>query len=763
MEHATKPALVPCLGILLGTAAGHGLGLDSSVPPLAPAALLASALALGGPSARFVIPFALALWQAALQPPRAEEIAERIDSHLPVTVVGRVDSHPRWDGDEIRCLVRVTGLGQKETMRATRFELWLSAGSLPESVERGSRIRARGYLRRSTGAWNVPATKEGSWRLRLKSEALLTPVSQPGAIARTANRWRRALERRLEATDGRSKPERALARALVLGDRGDLPLAWQQVLRRHGLGHLLAVSGLHLGLVALAVLLLASPLPPLLRYGLVLLALAGYTGILGPRPSVLRAGCMGALGCLALGLQRKPQALNALCCGVAALVGLDPDALFDLGLQLSAAATAGILLLGPALEDRWQRIPGVLRRPLAATVAAQVCVLPWTWPLEAGIHPAAPLGNLVAVSWLLGALLSAWGFLLAPSAWPGLTALALRLLEIHAGWIEALEKLPAHRLYFWPWHLSSGLVILLVSGGLLFLGSRSRIRWGWLMATLVLLLVSRPPSAGVELRLLDVGQGDAIVLRDGRRAVLVDGGGWPDGDLGGKVLVPALAGAGIDRLEAVVMTHADRDHCGGLVDVVRYLEVGQVWMSVGWLHAADCAARLAAVPGPELRLVGPGDRLRVGRWGVEILSPGPGGSRRGNDDSLVLLASAFGRRVLLTGDLEAPGERRLLLHRGPGLRADVLKVAHHGSRTSTSETWLRAVRPRWALVSAGRRNPYGHPAPAVLERLEERGARVLRTDLSGQIVLRFGRGGEMALSLPSDHPPENSRARAARR
>ena len=762
MEAATKPALFPCLGILIGTGVGHGLGLDGTVPPTAAAALLAAALALGGPAARFLIPFTFALWQTALLPPGAEEVAELFDSGLPVTVVGRVESHPRWDGDEIRCLVRVTGLGQKGPMHAARFEVWLSARSFPEPVERGVRIRARGYLRRSTGAWNVPATEEGSWRLRLKSEVLLAPLSRPGALTRMTNRWRRALELRLERTGDDAKPARALARALVLGDRSDLPLAWQQVLRRHGLGHLLAVSGLHLGLVAMAMLVLASPLPPPLRFGLVLVALAGYTGVLGPRPSVLRAGCMGALGCLALGLQRKPQALNALCCGIAVLVGLDPDALFDLGLQLSASATAGILLLAPVLEARWGRIPLSLRRPLAATVAAQVCVLPWTWPLEAGIHPAAPVVNLAAVPWLLGALLSAWVFLLVPRDWSGVADPALRALGLHVVGIEALVRLPAHRSYFWPWHLSTGMAIAVTACGLSFLWSRSRVRWAGLVVLGGLVLAGRPPAAGVELRMLDVGQGDAIVLRDGDRAVLVDGGGWPDGDLGGRVLVPALAGAGIDRLEAVVMTHGDRDHCGGLVDVVRYVEVDRVRMSAGWLHAG-CAARLVAVPGPELRFVAPGERWRVGRWEIESLGPDHSGSRRGNDDSLVLLASAFGRRVLLTGDLEATGERRLLRGPGPDLAADVLKVAHHGSRTSTTEAWLRAVRPRWALVSAGRRNPYGHPARAVLERLEKHGARVLRTDLSGQVVLRFSSGGEMAVSLSEDHPPENPLARDARR
>jgi len=247
--------------------------------------------------------------------------------------------------------------------------------------------------------------------------------------------------------------------------------------------------------------------------------------------------------------------------------------------------------------------------------------------------------------------------------------------------------------------------------------------------------------------MLDVGQGDAILLRDGGHAVLVDGGGWRKGDLGGRVLLPALLAEGVRRLDAVVMTHPDSDHCQGLVDVASYLAVAQVWIAPGWPRTG-CAGELLALPGVTVREVSAGARGRVGRWRLAALAPAAGEGLSENDRSLVLAAQAFGRRALLTGDLEKVGELHLLdLPRGE-LRADVLKVGHHGSRSSSTGPFLDAVAPRLALVSVGLRNPYYHPSPEVLERLADRGARTLRTDRTGEIRLRFAPGGRIRVELP---------------
>jgi competence protein ComEC len=271
------------------------------------------------------------------------------------------------------------------------------------------------------------------------------------------------------------------------------------------------------------------------------------------------------------------------------------------------------------------------------------------------------------------------------------------------------------------------------------------------------LLVTFGPAARPvvpELVMLDVGQGDALLLRHRGRAVLVDGGGWLGADFGGRVLLPALAAQGVRRLDAVVMTHPDRDHCGGLVEIADYLPVQQVWTGPGW-EREGCAGELLAVPGPTHRLLATGDRLQAGAWRLQVLAAGGGEDASTNDRSLVLAAEAAGRRVLLTGDISREVEARLVRSQAGSLDADVLKVAHHGSKSSSSASFLVAAAPRLALISAGLHNRYHHPAEEVLERLRRHRLVVVRTDLHGRVRVRLAPGRPLALDWPGGAAQHN--------
>jgi competence protein ComEC len=247
--------------------------------------------------------------------------------------------------------------------------------------------------------------------------------------------------------------------------------------------------------------------------------------------------------------------------------------------------------------------------------------------------------------------------------------------------------------------------------------------------------------------MVDVGQGDALLIRDGARALLVDGGGWSEGDFGGRVLVPALAAEGVRRLEALVLTHPDRDHCAGLLDLVDYLPAEELWVAPRTAESA-CGRALLLRPGPRLRVLWRGERASLGRWRFHALHPPAAGGGEDNDRSLVLLGTAAGRRVLLTGDIEAGAERLLVAEQPEALRADVLKVAHHGSKSSTTAAFLAAVQPRLGLISSGLHNPYGHPHPQVVARLAEHGIPALRTAGAGMVVVRFPPGGGLRVELP---------------
>ncbi|HUF78553.1 MAG TPA: ComEC/Rec2 family competence protein [Thermoanaerobaculia bacterium] len=811
MSWASVPALPAAAALLAGTR----LGLEADFAPsglLVALALLG--LALGRWTGWILVALALGLLNGSLRgaPPILP------DPDRPVTALLETTGHWRRLGDVRSAAVTTIGIEQGGRVWPRPLEAYLNLPDGDEPPPFGARLRVRGYLSRPAVLGNPPLRSPGPWRLRVKSSRLMAVEAGPGVVERLAGSLRRRVERGYEAVlEGsladrasgddaagsgadRTLPGRGLglpfARALLLGDSSEVPPRVVRGLRRLGLAHLLAVSGLHVGLAAALALLLARSLPRVPRLLVGLLAVALYLLLVGPRPSLLRASVMVTLAVAALLLERPPSALNALGVAAAGIVLHRPEAVVDLGFQLSAGATAGLLLLAPRLtrswswtSDRepsgrrsgraWARLPGLLREPLAVSAGAQLGTLPWALPAFCLVVPVAPLVNLVAVPWA-GLLLAAAGL------WTGLAAVApgaaapllggLDLLAAPFAWPAGLPAAPWLSLPLAPGHLEATLLAAAAFAALL------RPRLGLPVLAMGLLWAAVPVSMAelrqggpVEAVFVDVGQGDAILLRDGTASLLVDGGGWPAGDLGGRVLLPALARRGVRSLDRVLLTHPDQDHCGGLVEVASYLAVGEVLTGPGPpAGSADpgsrsalplaapggCDAELRTVPGVRHRPVAAGDRLEVGRWRLRVLHPPPtgaaGASAGDNDASVVVLAEVFGRRLLLTGDIEAAAERRLLAAGAaaggdtgpPDLACDFLKVAHHGSRSSSTDRFLAAASPRLALISAGARNPYGHPAAEILARLRRHGSRVLRTDRDGMIVLSFHPDGRWAIDLP---------------
>ena len=210
---------------------------------------------------------------------------------------------------------------------------------------------------------------------------------------------------------------------------------------------------------------------------------------------------------------------------------------------------------------------------------------------------------------------------------------------------------------------------------------------------------------------------------------------------------------GVRRLEAVILSHPDLDHCGGLAQITAFFPVDEVWSAPGW-SPRGCIPELYCLPGVRIRALWAGEEMRVGRWALRVLNPEPGARRGVNDRSLVLLATFEEHSFLLTGDIEESTERRLLRTYPEALRdVDVLKVAHHGSRTSSIEEWLDHTQPSLALVSAGIDNLYGHPSLEVMKRLEERRVLTLRTDQQGLVRLEIGETGALRISLPGSPKP----------
>ena len=647
--------------------------------------------------------------------------------------------------------VRVHAVEQAGRRVAGPDRAWLRLrGARPPPPER--ELRVRGYFSRRQSYLNLNVAEPGEWGLNVKSALLLKGTGgTPGRLQVVLLQWRERLLARVRSTD---RPGAILAQALVLGDARRVPPAWKTGLRRAGLSHLLAVSGLHVGLILGGFWWLLGGRSSWLTAlgGVAILVLYGC--LVGPRPSLLRAALMALFVILALVLERPPQALNALCAALIVILFFDPQAVRDLGFQLSFLATAGILLYAPRLLKSWRPRgaggpAGSVVAGLAVTVAAQLATLPITAVRIGLLAPFAPVLNLLFVpvtALALGVALP-WVLLVAGGSIPvvGIVAepagnLLLGLLDVLALPFAWLALLPPGAWLALPVSIDVGAAfILTIWLGFLLSGLR---RAAYALA-LVLLCGPASPDPEPRIVMLDVGQGEAVLLRGGGRGpvILVDGGGFRQGNFAEAALLQALAAEGVRRIDLAVLSHGDTDHCQGLLDLTRYLRVDRLWAAAVEIQDGCGRALAERLPG-RVESVRRGDRETVGVWRLEVLHPAPDPGVHGNSASLVIRACTGGACVLLTGDLDLAGERELLdwtRDRARPLRSQVLKVGHHGSRTSTGSAFLRAVAPRFALVSAGRQNAYGHPSPDVVARIEARGARVLRTDRSGRIEIRFRR------------------------
>lgn len=738
-------------------ACGASLAFHLPFLPLVP--LIALALlgfALRRPPGTFLAFLSLGLLVAVVRLDLPGSPVAGIDRDKPVEAVVRVAGHWTPNDDGWSAPARVLRLRQGERMLTPSLETILHMPDLEEAPPPfGSTLRIRSYLTRSSGFANRAAVPPGPWRLRVKSRRLMEVEAGPGWIAGLSGTLRRRVEEAYRASGPESVGQRqgkALARALVLGDASGLPLEWKRGLRVTGVYHLMSVSGVHVALVAGVVWLSAGWLPRRLRLLLMLAAIALYLLLVGPLPALVRAAVMGLLAGTALLVERPPAAANALGWAVILLILDGPAVVRSPAFQLTVTATAGLLLLAPPLAERWRRLlPSWLAESLAASVGAQLATLPWALPRFYTLSPLAPFLNLPAVPWtglVLGASLL-WTALALVS--PGLAASTLPVLDFLAAPFSWPSRTPPEIWLSLPLVVSPWAACLLAGAvaGALFLRRRALATLAAGVAGLALFAIAGcgRPSRGPEIVMIDVGQGDSILVRDGGRTMLVDGGGWDGGDLGGRVLLPALLAEGVRQIDFLVMTHPDTDHCSGLVDISAYLPVDEVWMGPGW-KAEGCAGRLAGLPGTRKRILAAGDRVTLGRWSFTVLHPEAAESRGTNERSLVLLAEAAGRRALLTGDIEGWAEQRLVSCCARDLRVDLLKVAHHGSRTSSTTAFLEAARPRLALISAGPNNIYHHPAPDVVERIEEHGARVLRTDRSGMIRVAFEEDGRLRIETP---------------
>ena len=604
------------------------------------------------------------------------------------------------------------------------------------------------------------------------------------------------------------EPQAGLAAAMAIGLRDLVSRDVADDFRAAGLSHVVAISGWHIALVGAVVGGLLGRLTRRRRSIAVLVVIGAYAILAGGSPSVMRAAVMASVVLLARESGRRGQAASALSLTVAAMLLVDPATIADLGFQLSVVATAGLLAWASRLRD-WlgshlpRAAPAWLLEALAVSLAAQAATLPLVLFHFGRLSLVAPLANLlvaplIAPAMLLTVVALAAGGLIGVGV-PALVFAPLTLIgalgvgamieiaHLSAGLPFATVDVPP------PFNIAAaaGCLALIAylarrrsqsrgstsgvarhaSGGV----PRRRLVGATGTASLCVLLVlvnGARPDGRLHVTVLDIGQGDAILLQgpSGGR-MLIDTGPDPDRLL---TLLDQRVPVWDRRLDLVVLTHPHEDHVGGLALLLDRYRIGEIVEPgmIGPGPGDQAYRRRLAELGRESRVVAAGDRLWLDgirldvdwpRRGEVPLRPADGGTAI-NNVSIVLELHFGARRMLFTGDVEQGIDPYLLaegIAEREGGTLDVLKVAHHGSGTATTDAFVESMNPRVAIVSAGWGNPYGHPSPRTVERLEENGARLFRTDLDGSVeistdgadLLAHADGGRPRPARPSPSPP----------
>ena len=751
------PFLIVFACVAFGAAAQSAFGLPA--PAVWGAGLVV--LAAAAWSRHFLIPFGLALvlfgaalYGASPQAALARAWSGAIGSGGEVTVTGTVAdrlsrSENSFGGRRVSFVLANLEAGRKKLPGSLKVYAPDDA-----ALRYGDRLRVTGEIAPPAFRRNPAGYEERAFFRHLgiggslhagRVEKTGFAVGAPGAVYALKNR----LLSHLDSIGGGAD----LSKALFLGERANLDPAFRTALIRTGTMHYFAVSGSNVALVAAFFLLFAA----LAGAGektaaLVAIApLAVFCAMTGSNPPVMRATVMAlvVLGGTLLG--RRPAALNSLGLAGLGMAIANPEELFDPGFQLSFAAVFGLVVLGRPFHRAFEaaRARGALARKalaacfaaLAVSVVASAATAPFAAAHFHQIFLLAPIVNVIllpAVTVLNVLLLGYAALFFVPAGWLWPLALSIRW-GAHAleSTVRAFDAFASFRLPLAGWDAITWTIFL---GGLAWLAFSKRLRPAPRLAAIFLFALNASLGADAAAKaaparesalFFDVGQGDAIFVEfsNGSNLLVDTGGGGGD-----FAIAPYLRSRGVRRIDAVVVSHPQFDHCGALEALIEEFEIGLVADNgdANPAHFYGGLTRAMRERGIRRETLSAGDRLSgYPDAEIDVLGPGASFASDLNQRSVVLMVQTGGHRMLLTGDI---GESGLEAWGGAGSESfDVLKVPHHGARAGDAALELFRQKPRLALIQAGERNRYGHPNPETLDRLEELAGHVYRTDRDGAV------------------------------
>ena len=652
--------------------------------------------------------------------------------------------------------------------------------SLTDRLSAGSRAIVRGRLEPLNDARNPGETSERAIErergigARIEHTQLIRRLGADGSWRAMVARLREQAHSELQSRLG--EPAASIVAGELWGERAQLPPDLRAEFQETGTVHVLVTAGLHVGLVALLVAWCCArlSLPRALGCCIGIFTVWSFATFSGLELPALRAATMATCALTARACGRAAFSWNTLTIAAAVVVAAIPGSFAAPSFWLSFCCVGAIFALGDAIDEMLHeriRLPERVREALVLTLATQL----GTWPLTAAIFlqwsSYALIANLAVVpcvpfTMLLGALqlLFAWCAPLSQAC----ANINGWIIAWSIGVVRTLGGLPGSTIVMTPaplWSIALYEGSLLAAVPLIRRGGATFALTLALAATSLVLWPARLPARDLRITVLDVGQADSIVIETpSRHAILVDAGGrlerGPQGDdsvaerVGERIVVPFLIREGIHQLDAVVISHPHGDHVGGCSPVLRKLRVAEIadsGQTYGGHAYHDCldTAHDDGVP-----IVYP----RAGTvWntndGVTFTFIGPSlpfidGKNAINDNSIAFILAYKHFRMLFTGDAGVAAEQRFLAE-GVDLHADVLKVGHHGSAYSSSPDFIAAVHPRYAIISVGRHNMFGHPAPSTLATLERLGASMYRTDENGGVSINTdGRRVALAATAP---------------
>ncbi|AUN95107.1 DNA internalization-related competence protein ComEC/Rec2 [Pseudazoarcus pumilus] len=747
----TLPSRAALIVTTILVAIGVALCCVRAPRPARTAALAITAFAVGSGWAGW-----RAEWRLAEALPMTSEARDAV-------VTGVVDGLPEELERGVRRFVFSVETSDAGVPSRVRLSWYPSRGERVPDIRAGQRWRLVVRLKRPHGLLNPGGFDYEGWLLQrgirasgyVREDARNARLDEfaPGFMS-GVHRVREAVRERLRADLG-DAPHAGMVIALAVGDQRGIESEHWEVFRRTAVGHLVAISGLHVSLVALAVGGLAGGLwrrrprlvvrVPARRVAALcgLVAATAYALLAGLGLPTQRALIMLAVAALALAAGRESAPGRVLALALAAVLIFDPWAVLAGGFWLSFGAVAVIVLVASGRLEQRGALHSAVRIQLAITLALAPVLL----ALFGAVSAVGPLANAFAIP-LVSFVIAPLVLLSIVVPVPWLPALAHTV----TGWMmAALEWLAA--LPFALWHAPAAplpVLVCAVAATLWLLmprGTPGKVAAALALLPLFVWSPARPLADGFRAMVFDVGQGLAVHVQTARHDLLFDTGPpyGPVSDAGARVILPALRSAAVGRLDALVLSHGDADHVGGAASLIGEMPVEHLWLGSGAHRRAGL--NRAGTP----CVAGEGWEWDGVRF--EFLHPQSGERpARRNEGSCVLRVVAPGGTLLLPGDIGAPSERDLTKRDALALASDVVVVAHHGSRGSSAPAFVTASGARHAIHAVGNLNRYRHPHPDVWSRWARAGARNWRTDAQGAILVEVDSRGVEVSAWRERHP-----------